>query len=83
MTQFLQFCILGLGAGAAFTLLAQGAILVYRGSGIVNFAQGAVSMTAAYLCYQEFEAKQGWGFDRLGRRRSAVPRRSSVCSSRW
>jgi ABC-type branched-subunit amino acid transport system ATPase component/branched-subunit amino acid ABC-type transport system permease component len=58
----LQFCILGLGAGAAYTLLAQGAILVYRGSGLVNFAQGAVSMAAAYLCYEEFEMKQGWGF---------------------
>lgn len=57
---FLQFCILGLGAGAAYTLLAQGAILVYRGSGIVNFAQGAVSMVAAYLCYEEFEANRGW-----------------------
>jgi len=59
---FLQFCILGLGAGAAYTLLAQGAILIYRGSGIVNFAQGAVSMAAAYLCYEEFEVNQGWGF---------------------
>ena len=62
MTQFWQFCILGLGAGAAYTLLAQGAILVYRGSGIVNFAQGGVAMASAYLCYQEFQAKQGWGF---------------------
>jgi len=58
----LQFCILGLGAGAAYTLLAQGAILVYRGSGLVNFAQGAVSMAAAYLCFEEFETNQGWGF---------------------
>jgi len=62
VTQFWQFCILGLGAGAAYTLLAQGAILVYRGSGIVNFAQGAVAMAAAYLCYEEFELRQGWGF---------------------
>ena len=62
MTQFWQFCILGLGAGAAYTLLAQGAILVYRGSGIVNFAQGGVAMASAYLCYQEFQGKQGWGF---------------------
>jgi sulfate-transporting ATPase len=59
---FLQFCILGLGAGAAYTLLAQGAILIYRGSGLVNFAQGAVSMAGAYLCYEEFEVNQGWGF---------------------
>jgi sulfate-transporting ATPase len=59
---FLQFCVLGLGAGAAYTLLAQGTILVYRGSGIVNFAQGAVAMAAAYICYEELEAKQGWSF---------------------
>ena len=72
MTQLLQFCILGLGAGAAYTMLAQGAILVYRGSGLVNFAQGAVSMAGAYLCFEEFETNQGWGFAPLFRRRGGL-----------
>jgi len=36
---FVQFLIIGLGAGATYALFAQGAVLIYRGSGLVNFAQ--------------------------------------------
>ena len=49
MAQAVQFAILGLGAGAAYTLLAQGIVLIYRGSGIVNFAHGAIAMFARVL----------------------------------
>ena len=42
----IQFAILGLGAGAAYTLLAEGIVLIYRGSGIVNFAHGGIAMFA-------------------------------------
>ena len=51
MTGFLQFALLGLGAGAVYTLLAQGVVLVYKGSGVVNFAQGAFGMFAALMFY--------------------------------
>jgi len=54
---FLQFVILGLGAGATYALFAQGAVLIYRGSGLVNFAQGGIGMFAAYLGFEEFKAK--------------------------
>ncbi len=53
MTRFLQFALIGLGAGACYALLAQGAVLIYRGSGIVNFAQGAFAMMAAYVTFVE------------------------------
>jgi ABC-type branched-subunit amino acid transport system ATPase component/branched-subunit amino acid ABC-type transport system permease component len=52
MTAFLQFAIVGLGAGAAYALLAEGVVIIYRGSGVVNFAHGAVGMACAYLFYQ-------------------------------
>jgi len=52
MKDFLQFVLIGLGAGAAYALFAQGAVLIYRGSGIVNFAQGALGMVASYVCFQ-------------------------------
>ena len=38
MQSFLQFVIVGLGLGATYALVAQGAVLIYRGSGVVNFA---------------------------------------------
>ena len=47
MTNFLQFAVIGLGAGACYALLAQGVVLIYRGSGVVNFAHGAFAMLAA------------------------------------
>lgn len=61
MTTVLQFALLGLGIGTAYTLLAQGLLLIYRGSGVVNFAHGAVAMLAAYL-YWQARAGWGWGF---------------------
>ncbi len=48
MTEFIQFGILGLGIGAVYTLLGQGIVLIFRGSGVVNFAQGAFAMVGAY-----------------------------------
>jgi ABC-type branched-subunit amino acid transport system ATPase component/branched-subunit amino acid ABC-type transport system permease component len=49
----LTFGVLGLGVGGAYALLAQGILVVYRGSGTVNFAQGAIAMISAYLAYQD------------------------------
>ena len=60
MAQAVQFAILGLGAGAAYTLLAQGIVLIYRGSGIVNFAHGAIAMFAAFFCFLTLREDHGW-----------------------
>jgi ABC-type branched-subunit amino acid transport system ATPase component/branched-subunit amino acid ABC-type transport system permease component len=48
---FLEFGLLGLATGAIFALIAQGAVLVYRGSGLLNLAQGAFAMVGAYAFY--------------------------------
>ena len=60
MTQVIEFALLGLGVGAVYTLLAQGLVVIYRGSGILNFAQGAFAMVGAYV-YIEFR-KRGFDF---------------------
>jgi sulfate-transporting ATPase len=52
VTDFVRFAILGVGAGAVYALVAQGLVLVYRGSGIVNFAQGTFAMAGAYVFYE-------------------------------
>jgi ABC-type branched-subunit amino acid transport system ATPase component/branched-subunit amino acid ABC-type transport system permease component len=46
-----RFAVLGLGAGGVYALTAQGVVLIYRGSGVVNFAQGAIGMIGAYVVY--------------------------------
>ena len=40
MKIFLQFVVIGLGSGAVYASFAQGTVLIYRGSGLVNFAAG-------------------------------------------
>src|SRR3954453_17633578 len=46
---YLQFLLLGIGAGAVYAALALGLLLTYRWSGVVNFAHGAAAMYAAYV----------------------------------
>jgi sulfate-transporting ATPase len=60
MTSFLQFTILGLGPGATYALLALGIVLIYRGSGIVNFAHGGFAMIATYVCFLSMNREWGW-----------------------
>lgn len=50
MEQLLLFVVLGLGAGAAYALLALGIVVVYKGSGVVNVAHGAIAMFSAFVC---------------------------------
>jgi sulfate-transporting ATPase len=46
---FVSFALLGLGAGAVYTLLAQGLLVMYRASGVLNFAIGSQAMLGAYI----------------------------------
>jgi branched-chain amino acid transport system permease protein len=46
----LSFAVLGLTVGALYAALATGVITVYRATGIINFAQGAMALWAAYVC---------------------------------
>lgn len=50
MARFVLYLLLGLGSGAAYALIANGIVTTYKGSGILNFAQGGIAMMAAY-CY--------------------------------
>ncbi|MCR1786334.1 ABC transporter permease [Nocardioides carbamazepini] len=52
MDTYLQFVILGLGLGAVYVALGNGLVLVYRATGIINFAQGAMAMWGAYVFAQ-------------------------------
>ncbi|MEZ5169965.1 MAG: ABC transporter permease [Acidimicrobiia bacterium] len=48
MQDFFLFAMLGLGSGAVYAILGLGLVLVYRGSGVVNFAYGAMAMIATF-----------------------------------
>ncbi len=49
MSVYLLFLIVGLGLGALYAALALGLVIVYKGTGVINFAQGAMAMWAAFV----------------------------------
>jgi branched-chain amino acid transport system permease protein len=49
MTTFLVYAVLGLGAGVAYVALAFGVVVIYKGSGVLNFSHGAIAMFAAFM----------------------------------
>jgi len=49
VTDHLLFLIVGLGAGAAYAALAMALVTTYRGTGVINIAQGAMAMWAAFV----------------------------------
>jgi branched-chain amino acid transport system permease protein len=49
MQQFWQQVVLGLESGAIYASLALALVLVYRATGVVNFAQGEMAMFSTYI----------------------------------
>ncbi len=91
MTTFWQYAVFGLGASAIYTLLALGLIVIYSGSGVLNFAQAAMATLGAYL-YFEMRYIHGWGFwpaflfgvggDHGARHPHLPPRDETACETR-
>jgi ABC-type branched-subunit amino acid transport system permease subunit/ABC-type branched-subunit amino acid transport system ATPase component len=52
MMDFFTFAFLGLGTGSICALLAMGLVLIYRGSGVINFAHGAFALLGAYTVFE-------------------------------
>jgi branched-chain amino acid transport system permease protein len=51
VTEFLQLCFAGLALGARYALVALGFVIIYRATGVINFAQGGLVALGAYLTY--------------------------------
>ena len=61
MQEVLRFALLGLGLGALYSLASQGLMVIYRGSGVLNFAHGAIGMVGAYIHFEvKVEHGQPW-----------------------
>ena len=52
MTEFLQLLVVGLSTGSAFALVGMSLVLVYRTTGIVNFAQGVFAVIGGLFTFQ-------------------------------
>ena len=51
MTLFLQNVLNGLSAGSVYALLAVGIVLIYKSSGVLNFAHGTFAMLSTFVAY--------------------------------
>ena len=51
MSEFLEYSLLGILSGRVTALVALSFVLIYKGTGVVNFAVGEVMMLGAYLYY--------------------------------
>ncbi|GHF09580.1 branched-chain amino acid ABC transporter permease [Amycolatopsis deserti] len=49
MTTFLQNCFAGLALGSTYALVALGFVVIYKSTGVINFAQGGLLALGAYL----------------------------------
>ncbi|NCF09329.1 MAG: branched-chain amino acid ABC transporter permease [Gammaproteobacteria bacterium] len=56
---FTEIVISGLMAGVMYSLVALGFVLIFKASGIFNFAQGVLALFAALALY-DFLAPEGW-----------------------
>ena len=52
MERLLQYLFDGLSSGAIYSLLALGLVVVYRGTGNLNFAQGEMAMFSTFLVWE-------------------------------
>jgi ABC-type branched-subunit amino acid transport system ATPase component/branched-subunit amino acid ABC-type transport system permease component len=51
MSTVIVFLLLGAATGALYVLAALGLVVTYRGSGVLNFATGAIGMVGAFVYY--------------------------------
>ncbi len=61
MKSIIQDGLLGLGIAGIYAILAQGMVLIYRGSGVLNFAHAAIAAVAAYI-FWELHVQNAWAF---------------------
>jgi len=51
MEKLIEITLNGLSTGAIYALIALGFVLIYKSTGVLNFAQGELCMFGAFLCY--------------------------------
>ena len=59
MTNFLQLSFAGIALGGLYALVALGFVIIYKATGVINFAQGGLVLLGAYLVYN---AHNTWGW---------------------
>lgn len=56
MRDFLQVLVVGIGDGAIYAMLGLGLVVIYRSTGLLNFAAGELSMFSAFIVWTLWNA---------------------------
>ena len=51
MDYFIQLLVSGIAAGLVYGFIGMGFAMIYRATGVVNFAQGELMMLVAYIAF--------------------------------
>ena len=51
MVEFVQQVVAGLASGSIYALLALGIVIIYRSTGVINFAQGEMATFSAFIAW--------------------------------
>ncbi|HEY8324922.1 MAG: branched-chain amino acid ABC transporter permease [Ktedonobacterales bacterium] len=58
-TLVLELALVGIAFGALYSLAALGIVVIYKTTGVLNFAHGAIGMFSTFVAY-EFGVVRGW-----------------------
>jgi branched-chain amino acid transport system permease protein len=61
MNALIEHLVIGIAIGAVYSVISLGFILIYKGTGIFNLAQGSLMVIGAYFCFF-FSVILGWPF---------------------
>lgn len=61
MSDLIQFVLAGVALGSIYALICLGFVVIYRATGVINFAQGGLVVLGAFLTH-EFSVRQGLPF---------------------
>lgn len=61
MNEVIRFALLGLGVGALYAFASQGLIVIYRGTGVLNFSLGATAIAGVFMQW-ELQYEHRWPF---------------------
>lgn len=56
MKDFLQVLVVGIGDGAVYAMLGLGLVVIYRATGLLNFAQGELAMFSTFIVWTMWNA---------------------------